>query len=563
MVELRQTTSASGLLAIVQKKVNGKVFFLKSVVGKHGQRELSIMRKLGHHQNVAKVVDQIDAEDGSPKYLVSEYCPGLDLKEFLRWNWMRPREEDELEIRFQDPWPKIFRRNVLLALVGVVRFLHDQGVVHTDLADRHIVVDWSRDVTCNSIVMTSLKIIDFNSSIELDSPKSAISHAKLSCPRTRRSAAFMSPEMYLSCRCTKSTDIWSIGMTFFNVLERFAYLAVHRRIGDEADGEEDSSADEDAQSSGSRSSDPMSEHGSEHPSSKECWCELRRVLKPHFEMLDNASAISLLDDSFILDAKPGQKELFLTSKMLKIHANERWSAETLFPIVEKLVSDSFSEQPSQDALDDEEDLEMERPVDSRLDAGPSEVDEQDADDEGQRAAESDDGDSGGPCYGIDDTSEEDEREDEVSCGPLIGSDAFALLTTAGAWRLEGRMYRDVEDEERKDWSSRVEINFINSEGYLSRRGTDGRFSSMNARDQPQEKIVCTRSGSCARMSRRTSRDQWNRTHELYLEWSTQSLLYWKCVKLSPCDDDECVEQTCSNEEWKRHRLPAESFGMCC
>ncbi len=378
VVRLRKTTMGGGFMGIVQSKESGNVFFLKSVIGRRGPRELRIMRKLGHHENVASFVDQINGNDGSPKYLVSEYCPGLSLEEFSRY----------LVTIQEERWRKKFRRDFLLALVRGVRFLHSRGVIHGDIKPHNVVVDWSPDaVDKKGIVMTSLKIIDFDSSIEHQSLETPIPLEAMGYVGT---IGCMSPEMHsrmaqierrtgavspvesgtsglsfwetqnISCEFTATTDIWSIGMTFFVVTLHLEDAArpsestpssaslkssSSRQPEEDADFRMSSGplspprddgpiaparADEGAQRSAGGPSDSVSGRGSEgvSSSSEACWEQVHEALSTYFVgsgLAWNPEKLSYFKETIAHE----EDELFVMSKIFKLDPLERWSAATL------------------------------------------------------------------------------------------------------------------------------------------------------------------------------------------------------------------------------------------
>ncbi len=162
------------------------------------------------------------------------------------------------------------------------------------------------------------------------------------------------------------------------------------------------------------------------------------------------------------------------------------------------------------------------------------------------------------------------QDDHVETRP---SDAFDLLSMVGAWRVNRFAEKSLNvlqllAENPSYWSSKTEVNFINSNGNLSRRTAYGRFSPMNETNGPEEKIVCASQGervSCSRMSRRKSHHEWDLSWELDLELSSPGrYLVWKRAE-KVCQVDFEIEaggrDVCRTETWIRHVLPRRDFGI--
>jgi serine/threonine-protein kinase len=152
-----------------------------------------------NHPNIAVIyeIDEIDGDDGPRSFIAMEYVPGQTLSEFARAH--------PLEV----PESVALIRQVAEALAEA----HDRGVVHRDVKSSNVMVTESRRV----------KVLDFGLaqySPRTDDTASTWSRA----PREAAgrglvgTVAYMSPEQALGRDLDARTDIFSLGVVFYELL---------------------------------------------------------------------------------------------------------------------------------------------------------------------------------------------------------------------------------------------------------------------------------------------------------------------------------------------------------
>ncbi|MFB6365317.1 serine/threonine protein kinase [Paenibacillus elgii] len=106
------------------------------------RREASILSRL-RHRHIVEYIDHF--EENGTSYLVTRYCPGKPLMDF---------------IREEKPSAAQLIRNVLLPLLDTVDFVHRQGIIHRDLKPGNVMIsEEGRPV-----------LLDFGSAVSLAEP---------------------------------------------------------------------------------------------------------------------------------------------------------------------------------------------------------------------------------------------------------------------------------------------------------------------------------------------------------------------------------------------------------
>ncbi len=152
-------------------------------------RECEILAGL-EHPNIARIIDQGVTETGWP-YLVMDFIDGLPIQEYCAAKKLAP--------------PEIVR--LLLDCCGAVSYVHSKLVVHCDLKPTNILVDAGG----------SPLILDFGISrlIEPDRKTRAGGTTRGIRPL---SPNYASPEQLVGAPLTASTDIYSLGVVFYESL---------------------------------------------------------------------------------------------------------------------------------------------------------------------------------------------------------------------------------------------------------------------------------------------------------------------------------------------------------
>jgi NIMA (never in mitosis gene a)-related kinase len=151
------------------------------------QREIDNWINLDHI-NLVKYFQHFYTHD--KLYIVMEYIEGGDLRSFLNSKKKQHQPLPEEEILY------IFRQ-----LVSALFYLHNQKIIHRDIKPDNIFL--TKDLT--------IKIGDFGVSCAIDKS----TYQRLT---NAGSASYSSPEMMKEIPYSFSTDIWSLGCVFYELL---------------------------------------------------------------------------------------------------------------------------------------------------------------------------------------------------------------------------------------------------------------------------------------------------------------------------------------------------------
>ena len=152
-----------------------------------------------NHPNIAVIyeIDEMDAEDGRRSFIAMEYVPGQTLSQFVRAHALDVPEAVALV------------RQVAEALAAA----HDRGVVHRDVKSSNVMVTEIRRV----------KVLDFGLaqySPRTDDTTSTWSRAPQEAAGRGLigTVAYMSPEQALGRDLDARTDIFSLGVVFYELV---------------------------------------------------------------------------------------------------------------------------------------------------------------------------------------------------------------------------------------------------------------------------------------------------------------------------------------------------------
>lgn len=151
------------------------------------KREQRILAGL-NHPAIARLYDGGITDEGYP-YIIMEYVCGLPITEYCRTNNISIKE----------------RINLLKQVLEAVRFAHENLVIHRDLKPDNILVDENGNV----------KILDFGISKLLeDEDELSLTHtgARILTPK------YAAPEQIKQKNITTATDLYSLGITFYELL---------------------------------------------------------------------------------------------------------------------------------------------------------------------------------------------------------------------------------------------------------------------------------------------------------------------------------------------------------
>jgi serine/threonine protein kinase len=139
------------------------------------------------HKGITKVIDYNEDENGL--YIVLEYLEGDTLEQYIsKVRGLIPEKES---------------KQLFLEILDAVKFAHNNKIIHRDLKPSNIMITREGDV----------KIMDFGIAKVIDYDKSLTkTGSKLGSP------AYMSPEQVLGKTTDHRSDIYSLGVIYFEML---------------------------------------------------------------------------------------------------------------------------------------------------------------------------------------------------------------------------------------------------------------------------------------------------------------------------------------------------------
>lgn len=137
------------------------------------------------HPNIVNIYDV--GEEGELHYLVMEYVKGLTLKRYIHENGPLAPER---------------AIPIMLQLVAAISNAHHNGIIHRDIKPQNILMDEEGTV----------KITDFGIAMAL----TATSHTKTNS--VLGTVHYLSPEQARGGMATKKSDIYSLGIVFYELL---------------------------------------------------------------------------------------------------------------------------------------------------------------------------------------------------------------------------------------------------------------------------------------------------------------------------------------------------------
>eukprot|EP00171_Calliarthron_tuberculosum_P011101 IDg11101t1 len=168
------------------------------------QEEISLLRNL-NHLHIVKYVEAVDDPKSPYLDIVMEYVEGGSLYTMVRD--IRKSLIDRHRVLGEEP-AAMFIRQVVLGL----RYLHYQGVIHSDIKGANILVTKDRCV----------KVADFGlASTRLGNRVSTADSAEASPMDFLGSPYWMAPELVRQTGKSTASDIWSVGCTVVELLTGF------------------------------------------------------------------------------------------------------------------------------------------------------------------------------------------------------------------------------------------------------------------------------------------------------------------------------------------------------
>jgi serine/threonine protein kinase len=151
------------------------------------RREMEIMANMSH-ENIIKL-EQFD-EDDMGMYLIMEYFEGLEIDDYLK---------SVIGI-----FPEEKAKPVMIQILRALDFAHKQGIVHRDIKPSNILINSDG---------TKIKILDFGiAKMKDDMSMQTKSGAQIG------TVFYMSPEQVLGKELDARSDIYALGITFYQML---------------------------------------------------------------------------------------------------------------------------------------------------------------------------------------------------------------------------------------------------------------------------------------------------------------------------------------------------------
>ena len=145
------------------------------------------------HENIVTVHD-VDEFDGHP-YMVLEYLDGRTLRDVLSAGPAGESPETP-EIRESRALPKGLALDIVMAVTRALTAAHEHGIVHLDLKPENVMLLTSGQV----------KVLDFGIAGRSDSQA------------RRGTRPYMAPEQWLGADIDARTDLWAVGILFYELL---------------------------------------------------------------------------------------------------------------------------------------------------------------------------------------------------------------------------------------------------------------------------------------------------------------------------------------------------------
>ncbi|XP_047134666.1 discoidin domain-containing receptor 2 isoform X1 [Hydra vulgaris] len=182
-------------------------------------KEVEIMSRL-KHENVVRLLGICNYDTSSAssdKLMVVEYMENGDLNQYLRER--HPVSADSVRISQISPDSLLPDQLLHIAeqIAAGVKYLHSEGFVHRDLATRNCLVGPALQV----------KISDFGMSRYLYSKQYYRIEGKAVLP-----IRWMAPESLFYGKFTQETDVWSFGVTLWEILT-FARQSPYENLSDQ------------------------------------------------------------------------------------------------------------------------------------------------------------------------------------------------------------------------------------------------------------------------------------------------------------------------------------------
>ena len=162
---------------VIDKRIFSNAYNVKNI-----QSEIDIMKKVAH-QNIVQLHDIYQTTNNM--YIVTELCQDGDLLKLLHRRKRIPEAEAKMLLR---------------DIVNGAKYLHKSGIIHRDLKPANILI---KEGTC--------KLSDFGFAKSLKS-EDVVMKSIVGTP------LYMSPQILQKEKYTAKSDLWSIGLIYYEML---------------------------------------------------------------------------------------------------------------------------------------------------------------------------------------------------------------------------------------------------------------------------------------------------------------------------------------------------------
>jgi serine/threonine protein kinase len=179
----------------VHDKINRQVaikelhpqFSREASIRERFRNEAALLANL-HHPNIVSLHDYIETTEGV--YLIMEYVEGIPLDNYIQ--------------KISGPIPEAKAQEIFVKILDAFAYAHAQGIVHRDIKPGNIMVLPDGDI----------KILDFGIAKNLQSEERQLTRTGMRIG----TIYYMSPEQIRALPVDARTDIYSLGITLFEML---------------------------------------------------------------------------------------------------------------------------------------------------------------------------------------------------------------------------------------------------------------------------------------------------------------------------------------------------------
>lgn len=173
---------------VVAIKVLHKNLFTNENIRTRFKNEANALIKLGH-PNIVKIYDYVEQDEFA--CLIMEYIEGFTLDEYIT--------------KISGPLPAAKAINIICSVLDAVQYAHDNNIFHRDIKPGNIMVSRNGKI---------VRIMDFSIAkfTDLANLKTTHANAQLGTP------FYMSPEQVKGMPYTALSDIYSLGVTLFEMI---------------------------------------------------------------------------------------------------------------------------------------------------------------------------------------------------------------------------------------------------------------------------------------------------------------------------------------------------------